>query len=101
MFLGSDALRIQRERHSDMALLFLWQGIAREVAGDMADALHNYDRAAQLDTRAPLGLRRTRGVGWQAAYRGSHMLSPDLAQRKSWCAAMSSLLLQEARLSAN
>lgn len=93
--------KVLRRSLDDTPLLQLWTGLLHESTGDAETAVRHYKLAAELDSRAHRGLRLTRGVGWQAAYRGRLLLEArgDAAVLASWCQDMLELLVGEAGVS--
>jgi hypothetical protein len=85
----------------DTPLLQFWTGLLHESTGDVDTAVRQYKVAAELDSRAHRGLRQTRGVGWQAAYRGRRLLEArgGADVLGSWCQDMLDLLVGEAGVS--
>lgn len=85
-FLGNDVLLRQHRKHPEMPLMWLWTGILREAQGDIQAALQKYEGAIERDSHSHPGMR-TRGVGWQAAYRGATMLRElnEVTQLGEWC----------------
>mmetsp|Transcript_42554 Transcript_42554/g.120377 ORF Transcript_42554/g.120377 Transcript_42554/m.120377 type:complete len:438 (-) Transcript_42554:221-1534(-) len=98
-FLRNNRLESQHSKFPDRALMWLWYGMLQEAEGNSRGALEEYYGAISRDMEANAG-QSTRGVAWQAAYRGAEMLQQgrQRTQLRAWCKRVIELLVRLTKL---